>query len=182
MATTPNYGWVTPAPTDLVTDLPADFETFADAVDADLAGLLGGTTGQILKKISGTDHDFDFVNNEQTFIIALSDETTDITTGTAKVTFRAPYAFTITSIPRASLATASSSGIPTVDVNVAGSSILTNKLTIDANELTSTTAATAATLTSNPTSVADDAIITLDIDVAGTGAKGLKVTIYHNKS
>lgn len=58
MATTPNYGWVTPAPTDFVTDLPADFETFADAVDADLAGLLGGTTGQVLKKNSGTDHDF----------------------------------------------------------------------------------------------------------------------------
>ena len=34
MATTPNYGWVTPAPTDFVTDLPADFETFADAADA----------------------------------------------------------------------------------------------------------------------------------------------------
>ena len=60
MATTPNYGWVTPAPTDLVTDLPADFEIFADAVDADLAGLLGGTTGQVLKKTSGTDHDFAF--------------------------------------------------------------------------------------------------------------------------
>jgi hypothetical protein len=58
MATTPNYGWVTPAPTDLVTDLPADFEVFADAVDADLAGLLGGTTGQVLTKDSNTDHDF----------------------------------------------------------------------------------------------------------------------------
>jgi hypothetical protein len=60
MATTPNYGWVTPAPTDFVTDLPADFEVFADAVDADLAGLLGGTTGQVLVKNSGTDHDYDF--------------------------------------------------------------------------------------------------------------------------
>jgi hypothetical protein len=60
MATTPNYGWVTPAPTDFVTDLPADFEIFADAVDADLAGLLGGTAGQVLVKNSGTDHDFDF--------------------------------------------------------------------------------------------------------------------------
>jgi len=39
MATTPNYGWVTPAPTDFVTDLPADFETFADAVDADVYAL-----------------------------------------------------------------------------------------------------------------------------------------------
>jgi len=60
MATTPNYGWVTPAPTDLVTDLPADFETFADAVDADLAGLLGGTTGQVLTKSSNADHAFAF--------------------------------------------------------------------------------------------------------------------------
>jgi hypothetical protein len=60
MATTPNYGWVTPAPTDFVTDLPADFEVFADAVDADLAGLLGGTTGQVLTKVSGADHDFAF--------------------------------------------------------------------------------------------------------------------------
>jgi hypothetical protein len=58
MATTPNYGWVTPAPTDFVTDLPADFEVFADAVDADLGGLLGGTTGQVLAKDSNADHDF----------------------------------------------------------------------------------------------------------------------------
>jgi len=58
MATTPNYGWVTPAPSNFVTNLPADFETFADAVDGDLAGLLGGTTGQVLTKDSGTDHDF----------------------------------------------------------------------------------------------------------------------------
>jgi hypothetical protein len=60
MATTPNYGWVMPDPTDFVTNLPADFETFGDAVDADLAGLLGGTTGQVLKKTSNTDHDFAF--------------------------------------------------------------------------------------------------------------------------
>jgi hypothetical protein len=63
MATTPNYGWVTPAPTDFVTDLPADFETFADAVDADLSGLIGGTTGQVLVKNSGTDHDFDWATD-----------------------------------------------------------------------------------------------------------------------
>ena len=58
MATTPNYGWVMPDPTDFVTNLPADFEVFGDAVDADLAGLLGGTTGQVLVKSSATDHDF----------------------------------------------------------------------------------------------------------------------------
>lgn len=58
MATTPNYGWVTPSPSNFVTNLPADFETFADAVDSDLAGLLGGTTGQVLQKDSNSDHDF----------------------------------------------------------------------------------------------------------------------------
>jgi hypothetical protein len=34
MATTPNYSWVMPDPTDFVTDLPADFEVFGDAVDS----------------------------------------------------------------------------------------------------------------------------------------------------
>lgn len=105
--------------------------------------------------------------------LAMSDETTAITTGTAKVTIRAPFAFTLTAV-RASLTTASSSGIPTVDINETGSgTILSTKLTIDANELTSTTAATAAVISDS--AIADDAELTFDIDVAGTGAKGLKV-------
>lgn len=114
--------------------------------------------------------------------VALSDESTAITTGTAKVTIRAPFGMTLTQIPRASVNTASSSGIPTVDINVNGTSILNNKLTIDANEKTSTTAATAATFTSSPMTITDDAEITFDIDVAGTGAKGLKVTLYFVKT
>ena len=112
--------------------------------------------------------------------IALSDETTAITTGTSKVTMRAPFALTLTQIPRASVNTASSSGLPTVDIKVGGTTILgANKLSIDASEKTSTTAATATTLaTSN---IADDAEITFDITVAGTGAKGLKVTLYFKR-
>lgn len=58
MGTTPQYGWVFPDPTDLVKDLPADFELFADAVDDDLKGLLGGAAGQVLRKLSATDHDY----------------------------------------------------------------------------------------------------------------------------
>jgi hypothetical protein len=41
MATTPNYGWVMPDPTDFVTDLPADFEIFGDAVDASFTAAEG---------------------------------------------------------------------------------------------------------------------------------------------
>lgn len=108
----------------------------------------------------------------EVLMIAVSDETTAITTGTAKRTFRMPYAFTLTSV-KASLTTASSSGIPTIDINEGGTTILSTKLTIDANETTSTTAATAAVISDS--ALAADAEITIDIDVAGTGAKGLKV-------
>ena len=106
--------------------------------------------------------------------ISVVSESTTLTTGTAKRTFRMPFALTLTAV-RASLSTASSSGTPTVDINEGGTTILSTKLTIDANELTSTTAATAAVI--SDTALADDAEITIDIDVAGTGAKGLKVYI-----
>jgi len=47
-----------PTATDLVTDLPADFEVFGQAVDTALMDLKGGTTGQVLAKASNTDMDF----------------------------------------------------------------------------------------------------------------------------
>jgi hypothetical protein len=55
---TSNFGWQMPTSTDLVTDLPADFEVFGQAVDTTLVDLKGGTTGQVLKKNSNTDMDF----------------------------------------------------------------------------------------------------------------------------
>ena len=54
-----------PTPTDLVTDLPADFEVFGQAVATSLADLLGGTSGQILAKNSNTDMDFVWITNDQ---------------------------------------------------------------------------------------------------------------------
>ena len=50
-----------PQPTDLVTDLPADFEVFGQAVATSMADLLGGTSGQVLAKNSNTDMDFVWV-------------------------------------------------------------------------------------------------------------------------
>jgi hypothetical protein len=55
---TSNFGWQMPTATDLVTDLPADFAVFGQAVDTSMADLLGGTTGQVLAKASGTNMDF----------------------------------------------------------------------------------------------------------------------------
>lgn len=112
--------------------------------------------------------------------IALSDETTSLTTGVSKITFRAPFAMTLYQIPRASLSTVSTSGNPTVDIKKNGTSIFSTTLSIDANEKTSTTAATAAVLST--TSIADDDEITMDVTTAGTGAKGLKVILYYRRT
>jgi hypothetical protein len=51
-----------PVATDLVTDLPADFEVFGQAVATSMADLLGGTTGQVLSKTTNTDMDFTWVS------------------------------------------------------------------------------------------------------------------------
>lgn len=117
----------------------------------------------------------------QSIIVAASDESTALTTGTAKVTFRMPYAFTLTGV-RASLTTAQASGsVFTVDINEGGTSILSTKLTIDNTEKTSTTAATAAVISDS--ALADDAEITVDIDQVGDGtAAGLKVTLLGTKA
>jgi hypothetical protein len=112
-------------------------------------------------------------------VVAASDESTALTAGLAKITFRMPRAVTLTAV-RASLTTAQASGsIFTVDINEGGSSILSTKLTIDNTEKTSTTAATPPVI--SDTSLADDAEITIDIDQIGNGtAKGLKVMLIGN--
>ena len=58
------FGWQMPTSSDLVTDLPADFEVFGQAVDTSLADLKGGTTGQVLSKASGTDMDFTWIEQD----------------------------------------------------------------------------------------------------------------------
>lgn len=116
----------------------------------------------------------------ETHGIALSDETTAITTGTGKGSFSLPYAFTLVGV-YVTLNTASSSGTPTFDFNEAGTTCLSTKVVIDANELTGGsagyqgTAAGAAVI--SDASLAAFAQLTWDIDTAGTGAKGAKAYI-----
>jgi hypothetical protein len=69
---TTNFGWVMPTATDLVTDLPADFAVFGQAVDTSMADLKGGTTGQILAKATSTDMDFTWVTNDVGDITAVT--------------------------------------------------------------------------------------------------------------
>jgi hypothetical protein len=63
--TTP-FSWQMPTATDLVTDLPADFEVFGQAVATSMADLLGGTTGQVLSKNSNTNMDFIWIEQDDT--------------------------------------------------------------------------------------------------------------------
>ena len=60
------FGWVMPTATDLVTDLPADFNVFGQGVDTSLQDLLGGTTGQVLSKASATNMDFAWIEQDDT--------------------------------------------------------------------------------------------------------------------
>jgi len=69
---TTNFGWQMPTSTDLVTDLPADFEVFGQAVDTAFVDLKGGTTGQILSKASATDLDFTWITNDVGDITAVT--------------------------------------------------------------------------------------------------------------
>ena len=50
-----------PTSSSLVTNLPADFNTFGQGVDTSMQYLLGGTTGQVLSKTSGTNMAFTWV-------------------------------------------------------------------------------------------------------------------------
>jgi len=61
--TTP-FNWQMPTNTDLVTNLPADFEVFGQAVASSMADLLGGTSGQILSKATNADMDFKWITND----------------------------------------------------------------------------------------------------------------------
>jgi len=58
--TTP-FSWQMPTATDLVTQLPADFEVFGQAVATSIADLLGGASGYVLSKASATDMDFAWI-------------------------------------------------------------------------------------------------------------------------
>ena len=98
---TANFGWAYPLDTDPLADGAQEIQNFPDGADTDLAGLLGGTTGQALVKDSATDLDFSW----QTVSVKVpaipkvsgvyyegfrSDSTTDVTV-TEDTTYYIPF-------------------------------------------------------------------------------------------
>ena len=120
-------------------------------------------------------------NGSLSFVVACSDETTDLTTG-QKVQFRTPFGFTVSGV-RASLTTAATgASLFTVDIEQGGVSILSTPITIDSGETTSVTAATPPVIST--TALTNDSIITIDVDQIGntTSGQGLKVTILGSET
>lgn len=109
-------------------------------------------------------------------IIACSDEVTDLTTGTAKVTFRMPYPYALDEV-RASVTTAPTGAAIVVDINENGTSILSTPISIDAGTKSSVASATPAV--GSDARLENDSEITIDIDQVGStvAGTGLKVTL-----
>jgi len=130
----------------------------------------------------------------ESFLLAASDESTSLTASLRKVQFRMPYAFVLTNV-RASVSVAPTGAALTVDINVNNTSIFENganngvRLTIAASATTSVGgtahAFAAGGGSATPTlAIADDAVITIDVDVIGStvAGAGLKVTLIGHKS
>ena len=114
------------------------------------------------------------------FIKAIAD-TTVLTTGDGKMLWTVPSDLGGMNLVDADAAvhTVSSSGTPTVQIrNVTQTAdMLSTRITIDANEKTSYTAATAPVIDTANDDVATGDEIAIDVDVAGTGAQGLDVIL-----
>ena len=121
------------------------------------------------------------IKHQVALVIACSDEETAIDATGQKISFRMPYAMTLnagTAGITGSLVTAGTgANLFTVDINESGSTILSTKLTFDATETTTTTAATPVVI--SDTALAADSIITIDVDQLDSGgvAAGLKISL-----
>jgi hypothetical protein len=102
-----------------------------------------------------------------------------ITTGDGKAYYRVPSTLNGMNLiaVAAAVTTVSSSGAPTIQIHnlTQTADMLSTALTIDASETDSSTAAAAAVIDTVNDDVATGDQIRIDIDVAGTGAKGLMV-------
>ena len=113
--------------------------------------------------------------------LKIIDDTTVLTTGDGKLSFCIPASLdgSVLRQVAAFVSTVSSSGTPTIQIrNVTDSvDMLSTRITIDANEKTSYTAAAPAVIDPTKNILQKGDIIAIDVDVAGTGAKGLGVIL-----
>lgn len=114
--------------------------------------------------------------------LKIFDDATVVTTGEGKLIFAVPASLGGCDLTAAHafVTTASSSGLPSVgirNITQAAVEMLTTNITIDASEFTSYTAATAPVIDAANKDVATGDLVAVDVDAAGTGAKGLGVIL-----
>jgi hypothetical protein len=119
------------------------------------------------------------VTGIESFTIAVSDEATQLSVGDDKVKFAMPYAFTLTEV-KAFVSTAPTGAALTLQVTEAGAA---NDLTSSAVSI-SASANTANTTSFGDSSLAEDAVIGINIDQVGSTepGRGLKVTLIGYQS
>ena len=135
-----------------------------------------GTANQVLEtdgagQLSWVDKDI------QSFQIAMSDETTALTTGTSVTSFMVPNDFVVTEVMMF-VNTAPVGSALIVDVNLSGSTIFSTRPQIDAGS--STSQGSVVTPVLGTTSFSKWNILTLDIDQVGSGTAGAGLKIILN--
>tara|TARA_R110002020_G_scaffold36503_2_gene109750 strand:- start:13567 stop:14046 length:480 start_codon:yes stop_codon:yes gene_type:complete len=117
-----------------------------------------------------------FGGSIKTVGVALSDETTDLTVGVAKITFRMPYGMTLTEV-RANVNTAPNGADIIVDIKQGGVSIFTtNLLHIDDGRVTSVGSSTTPNITTS--ALTDNAEITMDLTQTGAIDQGTGLKVW----
>jgi hypothetical protein len=175
----------TPSPTDGTVHSDTGSDATIPLADGTNAGLLKPAKYTVLENTTNTNSGDETTATlktkiNETLAYACSDETSNLTVG-VKITFRMPFAFTLSEV-RASLNDAPTISSLITDIKEGGVSILSTLLSIDATEKTSTTAATPAVI--SDINLADDAEMSINITQIGSGnaGKGLKVLLIGNKA
>ena len=111
--------------------------------------------------------------------IALGDESTVLaaaSTSVPVVSFHMPYAFTLTNVKVGCTAAGTGAALLTVDVHEAGTTVLSTKVTVDASEKTSGTAATAMVISDS--ALAEDSLIEIFVDLVDSNNLAAGVKVY----
>jgi hypothetical protein len=137
----------------------------------------GASAGDLLL-YNGVCSKFESKGVRQTFMHRFGDETTTISIGNGQLEWQMPYCFTLTDV-FATVKTASSSGLPSIQIQQNALDILSTAITIDVGEKTSRTAVTVPVISDTTLDV--NGVITFDLDAVGTGVTGLIIYMigYH---
>lgn len=179
------------AVTNLATDLTAKTDKSTLTTKGDLyaataastpARMAVGADGRQLTADSAQTTGLRWAAVTKTMQIKAVDDATTLTTGDGKVIVAVSSdlnGFVLTEA-HAYVTTVSSSGAPTIHIrNITNSNVdmLSTAITIDANETTSYTAATAPAINASNDDISTGQLLAIDVDAAGTGAKGLGVIL-----